>query len=563
MTPKTVASAPLLHVQEIPIADIVPSATNPRKSVDQAQLAELAESIKSVGVQVPLSLRFSLVEGDHTYEIVGGERRWRAAQIAGRETVPAIVREMSDAECRESQLVENLQRADLSPMEEAEAYRLLLYSGERAGSLPIEVLAAKVGKTVQYVTQRLRLLQLIPEAREALRCGLLNLTIALLIARLQPADQEKATLVAIDSKRVTKGKDLAERIADAKECSKQEHSWNRTTPATESELRKWIGQNTLLTLKGVAWRLDDPDLIPLAGPCTECPKRAGNSSALFGDLAAEGDTCTDPTCYAKKRRASVKEVLKHSDAVKLSSSESHLPLKEGATALKQGQWVEAKKGSCPAVVQGVTEDGHLKTVCPDQKCKVHKHRVDKPLAKGQSASDWEAKQKAAAEKEAAYVAAESPIRRAVYAAIRPKLKGAKLLRVAVSAIRVDWRIVAELRGVAVKGDGWQAREAAEKALSAVFEKLKDADVEGFLADAIASEAIEVKGYRHDERKDDRKALWNIGQLLGVDCDAIAAKIEKETAAVAQAKPTTSSPKPSPAASSPKAAKKAAKKGGRK
>src|SRR5882757_2998979 len=97
-------------------------------------------------------------------------------------------------------------------------------------------------------------------------------------------------------------------------------------------MRDWIKGNTLLTLKGVAWRLDDPDLIPGAGPCTECPKRAGNSTALFGDLAAEEDTCTDPTCYAKKEKAVVKEKLKGEiTAIRLAASESHMPVKEGAT----------------------------------------------------------------------------------------------------------------------------------------------------------------------------------------------------------------------------------------
>jgi ParB family chromosome partitioning protein len=230
--------AQLLQVEQIPVEQIQPSATNPRKHYDPAALEELAASIKSVGVQVPLSLRFlpaPAVHGDsaYLYEIVGGERRWRAAQIAGLTAVPAIAREMSDAECREAQLIDNLQRADLSPMEEAECYGRL--SGDEYGDLelPVEVLAAKVGKTVPYVTQRLRLLQLVPPVREATRQGVLNLTVALLIARLEPGAQEKAALYAVDPKRFMQG-DLAAKIAKAKKHLEDDDAWWHCATETQS-----------------------------------------------------------------------------------------------------------------------------------------------------------------------------------------------------------------------------------------------------------------------------------------------------------------------------------------
>jgi hypothetical protein len=351
-----------------------------------------------------------------------------------------------------------------------------------------------------------------------------------------------------------KGKDLWERIADAQNKIRGDEHWYRC--ASETEMRDWIKDHTLLTLKGVAWRLDDPDLIPLAGPCTECPKRAGNSTALFGDLAAEEDTCTDPTCYAKKAKAVVKETLKaEPTAVRLAAEESHMPVKEGATQLKAGQWIEAKLGSCPDAIKGVTEEGHVKTVCPNQKCKTHHHRVDKPLARRQSPGDWEAEQKAKKAEEDAWVASEAPIRQAVYAAIRPKLKGAKLLRAAIALTRPDWRVLAGLRGIAVKGEGWQANQAAEKALAAELGKLKDAAVEGWLADAVASEAVAVNSYRFDARKEDRRALWDMGKAVGVDCDAIAAKMIPPAGQAAACAPVPGS---SPARTPKKAAKKAAR-----
>jgi ParB family chromosome partitioning protein len=541
-----------LFVEQIPVGQIQPSLTNPRKHYDQAALDELAASIRSVGVQVPLSLRIQLRRNvdeaggpADLYEIVGGERRWRAAQLAGLTAVPAIARVMTDAECRESQLVDNLQRADLTPIEEAECYEAL-----HAAELPVEVLAAKTGKTVPYVAQRLRLLQLVPAAREALRQGVLNLTLALLIARLAPAAQEKATLYAVDPKRFMQG-DVATKTASAKKHLEEDNGWWR--PATETQMRTWIAEHTLLPLKGVAWRLDDVDLIPNAGSCMECPKRAGNTTALFGDLAADDNTCTDPECYGRKQKASMKEALKSgAGLVKLLSSESHLPLKEGVTSLKRGQWMEAKQGSCPQVMEGITEEGHRKTVCGDQKCKVHKHQVQQPMAKGQSSTDWEARQKEQRKREEEYVAAESPVRVAIWAAIKPKLTGPKLLRFLAHELAEQGAravIVAKLRDI--KHAQWEASKPVQAAIA----KAKDSEVEGWLAELASADAISIQqqmAASPADRKRDREDLWELGKLVGVDCDAIA---RKATPAVTKAKPAAAKPLAAKKAVTPKPAKK--------
>ena len=111
----------------IPIAQLKESTTNPRKTFDEASLEELAESIRSKGVLSPLLVR--PVNGH--YEIVAGERRYRASQLAGRDTVPATVRELTDAECLETQLIENLLRTDLHPFEEAQGFHALLNQRRR------------------------------------------------------------------------------------------------------------------------------------------------------------------------------------------------------------------------------------------------------------------------------------------------------------------------------------------------------------------------------------------------------------------------------------------------
>jgi len=146
----------------IPLALIEPSPFQPRRRFDEAALRELAASIRRRGVLQPLLVR-PLGDG---YQLVAGERRFRAAQLAGLDEVPAVVRELSDREALEVALVENLQREDLSPVEEAEGYRRLAEMG-----LSHEAIAARVGRSRSAVSNALRLLQLPPEALQALDDG--------------------------------------------------------------------------------------------------------------------------------------------------------------------------------------------------------------------------------------------------------------------------------------------------------------------------------------------------------------------------------------------------------
>lgn len=150
-----------------PIEDIHPSPNQPRQDFDSDTLEELAQSIREKGLIQPVILRKAEPAG---YELIAGERRWRAAQRAGLTELPAIVRDTAADEVLELALVENLQREDLNPADEARAYRLLL---DRTG-VSQELLAARLGKSRVAVANALRLLALPPEAFEALRTGALT-----------------------------------------------------------------------------------------------------------------------------------------------------------------------------------------------------------------------------------------------------------------------------------------------------------------------------------------------------------------------------------------------------
>jgi|YNPNPStandDraft_1061719.scaffolds.fasta_scaffold00897_18 ParB family chromosome partitioning protein len=149
-----------------PVSAISPAPGQPRRRFDQARLEELMQTIKEKGVLSPVLVRPS-GEG---YELISGERRWRAAKLMGLERIPAIVRPASDREALEISLIENLQREDLSPLEEARAYQALL----DLHAATHEQLAARLGKDRSTITNSLRLLKLSPPVQEALEEGLIS-----------------------------------------------------------------------------------------------------------------------------------------------------------------------------------------------------------------------------------------------------------------------------------------------------------------------------------------------------------------------------------------------------
>ena len=159
------SSAPA-GVRIAPIEALKPNPDQPRKTFGQAELSELAESIRDKGVLQPILVRPHPKE-DGIWQIVAGERRWRASQLARLTQVPVIVREMDDVAVFEVAIIENVQRADLNPLEEADAYRMLM---ERFGRTQ-DAVAGVVGKSRSHVANTLRLLQLPEEVLWYVRNG--------------------------------------------------------------------------------------------------------------------------------------------------------------------------------------------------------------------------------------------------------------------------------------------------------------------------------------------------------------------------------------------------------
>ena len=169
----------------LPISQVESCAGQPRKQFDPDALADLADSIREHGIIQPLTVR-KLQSG--YYQIIAGERRWRAARMAGLDQVPAIVIEADDRKAMELAMIENLQREDLNPMEEAEGYRQLM----EQYNLTQEETAQRVGKSRSAVANALRLLNLCPSVRAMVEDGRLTSGHARTILPLSPALQKKA-----------------------------------------------------------------------------------------------------------------------------------------------------------------------------------------------------------------------------------------------------------------------------------------------------------------------------------------------------------------------------------
>ena len=202
-------------INEIRIDDIKPNPNQPRRSFDEESLGELAASIKELGVVQPLSVRDM---GDGTYQIIAGERRWRAAGIAGLNSVPAYVRSASDSEVTEMALIENIQREDLNAIEVALAFRNLIDTY----NLTQERLSERLGKKRATIANHLRLLKLPAEIQLGLRDHKLDMGHARALLSVEnPKQQLKLyNLILKEGLSVRKVEELAKKYSEEKEVER-------------------------------------------------------------------------------------------------------------------------------------------------------------------------------------------------------------------------------------------------------------------------------------------------------------------------------------------------------
>lgn len=185
------------QIQEIPLKQIIPNTYQPRRQFDEVQLNELAQSIQVNGLLQPIILRLN---EDQKYEIIAGERRFRAVELLNWEKIPAIVRDYSNQESAALALIENLQREDLNPIEEAQAYQQL----EQMEQLPQKDLARKLGKSQSYVANKLRLLKLAQPVQQAIITGTISQRHGRALLNLSAKQQEEVLAKIIKRKLTVK-----------------------------------------------------------------------------------------------------------------------------------------------------------------------------------------------------------------------------------------------------------------------------------------------------------------------------------------------------------------------
>jgi ParB family chromosome partitioning protein len=346
-------------VQEISLDHINPPKANSRRRMDVAALAELASNIRVLGVLQPILVRPQDGAG---YEIVCGERRWRASKEAGRETIPARIMNLSDAEALELSVIENVQRESVHELDEALGYKALIQQDPTLYT--VETIAAKVGRSPKYVYGRLKLAELTPNLQKAFYDGKLTAGHAMEIARLQPKDQEWALSECFPGHRTT--------AAILKDKDPR--------PISVRELRDWIQREIHLSLAQAPFDVNDPTLLPAAGPCTTCPKRSGSNPLLFADTIKRPDICTDPECFHKKKDTLVElriRELHQAGEEPLKVSDSHLfyGQKPLPGVLYRPDYHDAQAGDCPDTVAAVVVEGNRAGtklhVCTNSKCKTH------------------------------------------------------------------------------------------------------------------------------------------------------------------------------------------------
>jgi ParB family chromosome partitioning protein len=471
---------------------------------------------------------------ENGFEIIAGARRYRAAQIAEQGTVPVRIVHLSDAASLEAQLVENLIRSEIHPMEEAQGFRALLDLDDPKYS--IEQIAAKVGKSPVFVASRLKLSDLVPAAVEAFYADEIGVGHALLLAKL-PADQQAQALSA---------------------CFKEVYN-NGAKPARillpVRNLQFWIDSNVLLVLKDAPFNKRDAQLVPAAGSCADCPKRTGHNKLLFGDdLGRQGDRCTDPGCYAAKVAAHVTSTIAAKPEL-VQISTAYGGQKEGSTVLprnryttiqeekpkdkQQAQRPEFKtcKFTTEAIITEGSDVGTIQKVCANPSCPVHHPKQQT----SRNDEKWKAEQEKQRKEQAIANATGLRVLAAIGSAVPVRLLKRDLLFILEKLVSVmdDNRVemLARQHGIRQKRDDG----GVTKTLTAFIRR---AD-EGRLSRLLVESSILLAASRGNPST----VLKEAATAYKVDTDAIAAKVKQEFTAKEKAKKA-----PQPAT---KAAKKAA------
>lgn len=283
-----------MQVKEIKLSEIAPSALNPRKTFDESELKELAQSIEANGLIQPVTLRKYTGEDGKKYEIVCGERRFRAVSLLGKDTIQAVVKELDDKQAFACMVIENLQRKDIDPMEEAQALKHLF----NKGAVSVKEIAKMLGKSQSFVVNRIQLNNILPEFVQLMRDGLLNLVHLQVISNLRKDQQKMLYELRFQLSHIER--------------------WEGKIPKVDV-LKSWIDESVMGLLSSAHFNPTDETF-------TTCKEKTGSLSCKGCKFC----TATFPTRFKETDNPRCMNIelyrLKNQEAVLRKAKESGLPL---------------------------------------------------------------------------------------------------------------------------------------------------------------------------------------------------------------------------------------------
>ena len=500
------------QVQQLLPATIHESPFNPRTNFPAEEMEELAESARAVGIMQPVLVR---PRGDGSYELVFGHRRHRAAMMARLPFIPAIVRDLTDAQSAQLQAVENVQRRDLDPIDEALGYAAFI----AAHGISKDELARQIGKSRTHVYNRLKLATLHAPGQAALRAGKMLTEVAGCVARI-PGEKNQAKALAIALEPGNYGELKSYR-----------------------KVRSELAEKFMLDLKAALWALDDAGLVESAGACTACPKRSGVDPIVYADLVnkaayndytPKGDNvCTDSDCFAEKKTAQLKrqqEALEAKGKIMVTGNAArkavdaqgnvkgdYIPVSQMREALKSAN----KAGTAgPAVTTLTIQDPRNgKTIEVVKRKEAEAAGVKTPLAKPvNSRTNWNAYELERKEDAKA---------REVKAAAQTRLNVAALHKVRETAAKVlpgifELRLIAQVAidGVAYIDKGtllalYDAEDADD--LKAKVGRMPHHELTALLLDCALVDSVRMLSYG---KPDAPTQLLAAAKQYGVDVDVV-------------------------------------------
>jgi ParB family chromosome partitioning protein len=394
----------------------------------------------------------------------------------------------------------------------------------------IEQIAAKVGKSPAYIASRANLTQLAAPVVEAFYADEIGVGHALLLAKLQPAQQEQALT----------------------NCFREEWNGGAGRKAKRillpvKHLHQWIEHNVLLLLKQAPFNKRDAQLVPAAGSCADCPKRTGNNKHLFAELSENESQCTDPSCYASKLEAHVqKQVAAKPELVQISTAYGQR--QEGSKIVNRSKYVEIRpekpespekakwpefktcKYTTEAIVADGLDKGEVRKVCTQPDCPVH-HPKKQP---SKADASFKAEQDKRRKEEALANATGMRVLQTIAAAVPVRLMKRDLLFIAEQMLPLldDKRVemIARNRGIRAK-EG----ETAIKLLTAFLRKAEESAIGRLIVETVILLSAR-------SQNDGGKVLRAAAQAYKVDTDAIALKVKQEFSAKEKAR---KAPQPAP------------------